>query len=100
MASFYDEFCALFVDDARAQGWIGATDGSGLLVLDEHDLLYAYGPLDAFSSRLRATGFIPGEPRAPDPHEHHYNEEFDPLEQRLRAWSRWQRVLPLGEDED
>jgi hypothetical protein len=35
---------------------------------------------------------------APDPHEHHYNPEFDELEGRLIARD-WRRVLPLREED-
>jgi hypothetical protein len=66
---FYHEFEALFDRDGRVQGWIGATDGSGLLVLDEHDIVYAYGPLGAFEDRLRARGSSPGVVEIPVPHE-------------------------------
>ena len=97
VATFLAEFESLFTNDARAELWIGSTSGEGLLVLDEHDLIYAYGPLDAFSARLSARGYGHGLPRAPDPHEHHYNEELDDLQARLIARD-WRRVLPLDDD--
>jgi hypothetical protein len=97
VATFLDEFEELFTHDARAELWIGSTTGEGLLVLDEHDLVYAYGLLDAFSAQLVARGFKDGLPRAPDPHEHHYNTEFDGLEARLIARD-WRRVLPLHDE--
>jgi hypothetical protein len=97
LAVFLEEFEDLFSNDARAEIWIGSTTGEGLLVLDEHDLVYAYGPLDAFSAQLGARGFEHGLPRAPDPHEHQYNPEFDELEGRLIARD-WRRVLPLRDE--
>ena len=69
-------------------------------MLDEHDLIYAYGPLAAMEAALVAAGFTEGEPAVPDPHEHHYNPELDPLEVRLREWWDWRRVLPLDEADE
>ena len=97
---FLDEFRVLFENDGRAQAWVGATaTGAGLLVLDEHDLVYGYGPLEAFERILAERGFGRGEPRVPDAHEHHYREENDELEVRLREWWDWRRVLPLDDEE-
>ena len=93
VVSFLAAFRELFEDDARANVWVGTTANVGLLVLDEHDLIYAYGPLDDFETVIRQRGFALGEPGAPDPHEHHYNPEFDHLEVQLREHD-WRRVLP------
>jgi hypothetical protein len=97
LATFLADFEDLFMNDGRAELWIGSTTGEGLLVLDEHDLVYAYGLLDTFSAVLSARGFEHGLPGAPVPHEHHYNKELDDLERRLVARD-WRRVLPLDGD--
>ena len=94
---FLTEFRDLFENDARAQAWVGATSGDGLLVLDEHDLIYAYGPLDDLEAGLAGHGYTRGDPRVPDPHEHHYNHELDALEVRLREHWDWRRILPLDD---
>jgi hypothetical protein len=92
---FTDRYGELFEDDARAQLWVGEIDGVGMLVLDEHDLIYAYGPLHRFEQVLRERGYAHGDPRVPDPHEHHYNRQFDTLERDLRRLWAWNRILPL-----
>ena len=97
LGRFIDRYRELFEDDARAQLWVGELDGVGLLVLDEHDLVYAYGPLHRFEEVLRARGYTSGDPRVPDPHEHHYNKQFDELEGVLRRTWPWNRILPLDE---
>ena len=44
---------------------------------------------------LRERGYAPGDPAIPSPHEHHYNKQYDKLEQDLwRLWA-WNRILPL-----
>lgn len=97
---FLNEFRELFQNDARAQVWLGATIGGGLLVLDEHDLIYGYGPLEDFEEALAIRGYTRGDPCIPDPHEHHYNEGLDGLEVRLREWWGWRRILPLEHEDD
>jgi hypothetical protein len=104
VASFFDEFGKLFSDDGRAEAWIGSMQEEGgrardFIVLDNHDLLYAYGPLDEFERILRDRGFTAGLAEVPAPHEHHYNPQFDTEEARLREWSGWSRVLPLEEED-
>ena len=97
---FFGEFGELFEQDGRAQAWVGATArGEGLLVLDEHDLVYAYGPLDAFEAVLAGRGYEPGVPEVPDPHEHAYLERYDSLEVNLRECWDWRRVLPLDDSD-
>ncbi len=95
LARFAARYGELFEDDARAQLWVGEIDGVGMLVLDEHDLIYAYGPLHRFEQVLRERGYTTGDPRVPEPHEHHYNHQFDALEGELRRDWAWNRILPL-----
>ena len=104
VASFFDEFGKLFSDDGRAEAWIGSMQVEGgrvreFIVLDNHDLLYAYGPLDDFERILRDRGFTAGLAELPYPHSHAYNTELDAEEVRLREWPGWGRVLPLEDDD-
>lgn len=95
LARFTDRYGELFEEDPRAQLWIGELDGAGMLVLDEHDLIYAYGPLRTFELELRERGYAPGDPQVPNPHEHRYSPQYDGLEQDLRRLWAWNRILPL-----
>jgi hypothetical protein len=97
VSAFLGEFHDLFVLDSRSSVWVGSIDGSGLVVLDEHDLLYAYGPLDEFAFALRASGYTDGTPTEPFPHVHHFNEALDALEILVVGSTPWRRVLPLSE---
>lgn len=97
-AAFCAEHAELFENDGRAELWVGETAGPGLLVLDEHDLVYGYGPVEAMEAALCRRGWVPGDPVAPEPHEHRYHPELDAAEDRLRAWPRWRRVLPLDDE--
>jgi len=95
LTRFTRRFGDLFADDARAQLWIGELDGIGLLGLDEHDLIYAYGALDTFERALRERGYTTGDPEVPDPHMHGTSKQFDKLEEDLRQLWTWSRVTPL-----
>jgi hypothetical protein len=102
VASFFDQFGRLFAEHGRAEAWIGSLPDEGglardFVVLDDHDLLYAYGPLDVFERILRDVGFTTGLPEIPVPHVHGLNVELA-QDLQLREWPGWARVLPL-EDE-
>src|SRR6266498_3237063 len=56
VVEFLTEFRDFFERDARAEVWVGTTTNQGMVVLDEHDLIYAYGPLDRYSRYACASG--------------------------------------------
>jgi hypothetical protein len=59
-------------------------DGDATIVLDRHNLIYAYGPLQAFEAVLKTLGVREGEsPAAPAPHRHHYHQEWNQTEEEI-----------------
>ena len=55
-----------------------------MLVSDRHNLIYAYGPLQSFESRLQDLGYrITASLSLDFVHEHSYHQEFDDLERVL-----------------
>jgi hypothetical protein len=84
--------------DARHALWVASATGEGTLVYDRHNVIYAYGPLEAFEDVLRARGIRRGPVRFPVPHSHHYRPEFDPAERRLLSVYDWIRT-PLRPDD-
>lgn len=69
------------------------------MVWDRHNLLYAHGPLDKFSSGLRSLGFdVGGAPSVGD-HMHHYRQELDGYARDLLAAFEWSRTPLHDEDE-
>lgn len=97
---FLWQYQELFEKDARQHLWIGSADNSSLLVYDNHDVIYAYGPLADFESILRANGLTQCESVAfPVPHAHKYNVEFD--EQARDIMKHWEWIrFPLQESDD
>jgi len=96
---FLAEYEEMLECDARHELWIGTDDDSGMLVLDEHGIIFAYGPLDDFARTLEGRGIVEGEFAIPDPHSHHYHAAYDEDVERLLAHWDWHRTDLQPEDE-
>lgn len=96
---FLEEFGRLLECDARHQFWIGSTSDRGMVVYDDHGILYAYGPLEDFQRTLLARQFQPGSFSIPAPHTHHYHAELDAEVARLLGRFEWVRTELRPEDE-
>ena len=91
-----DEVCALLTDfreffevDGRHSLWITSPREKATLIFDEHNLVYAYGPLDTFEEVLKGVGLQPGEVEVPFPHSHHRHERLESELQRLMTRETW-----------
>lgn len=90
LEAFLAEFGPFLSTDGRHHLWIASTRTDGLLVYDQHDVIYAYGPLDDYVGILRDAGLREGPVRFPAPHTHHYHAENDAAEAALL--SRWEWI--------
>jgi hypothetical protein len=90
LAAFLSRFRKYLECDGRHDLWVRSTQDSSLLVYDQHNVIYAYGPLETFKEVLRSRGFA-NVPKInfPDPHTHHYNEEFDEDQNALLSYWSW-----------
>jgi hypothetical protein len=87
-------FGNFFAEDARHDIWLHSA-GGGTLVLDRHNVLNAYGPLDEFETALQRAGIAPGAgPQLPSPHALHYHAAWDDAEQEATRAFGW-RITPL-----
>jgi hypothetical protein len=101
LTSFLQSFRAFFEGDGRHHVWVGSAANDGLLVYDQHNVLFAYGPVDRFKSVLMSHGFREREFWFPCPHSHAYMPENDSEEERLMAAIEWQRFpLQPGDEWD
>lgn len=98
--AFLGDFEELLEKDARHQTWIGSTKNRGMLVLDRHGLIYAYGPLEVFERRLSALGFQEEEFKFAVPHSHYYHSEMDSEAKRILGAIDWHRTELREGDED
>jgi hypothetical protein len=94
LASFLLGFRAFFESDGRHHVWVGSGANDGVVVYDQHNVLFAYGPLDRFRSILASHGFRQSEFWFPSPHAHSYMPENDPEVERLMAEAEWKH-FPL-----
>jgi len=100
LQAFFERFEGFFENDGRHHIWIHSPEGSSTLVYDNHDVIYAYGTLEAFSTVLQNNGLKLVEARQPlGPHGHCYNEKFDACENDLLKFWQWKQS-PLQPQDD
>lgn len=87
--AFVTRFRAFFEGDGRHHLWLTSLPDRETIVYDNHDLIYAYGPLDAYRATLGRAGFTEGPIRIPAPHQHRYNVDFDAAEREVMHHWAW-----------
>jgi hypothetical protein len=99
LLSFLEDFRDYFEKDGRHHLWIFGLGDKSQLVYDNHNVIYAYGPLESFERVLVEAGLEPGEVPRPAPHVHVYSEAFDKDEDRILSQHHW-KWFPLVEETD
>ena len=94
LTSFLSSFRGFFEGDGRHHLWVGSAANDGVLVYDQHNVIFAYGPLARFTQLLDARGFRREPFWFPAPHTHTYFPENDAEEERLMNEARWE-YFPL-----
>ena len=89
METFLLEFREYFETDGRHHVWVTSLPESTTLVYDQHNVIYAYGPLQRFTEILKESGLQKGDVTFPVPHRHNYNPENDDTEERLFQHWAW-----------
>jgi hypothetical protein len=97
--AFLLEFGEFLDRDARHHLWIAAPDGSSMIIWDPHQIIYAYGDLDAFTHVAQRLGMSPGPVRVAVPHEHRYHALFNTVEDEIFARIQWHHS-PLRPGDD
>ncbi len=83
-------FQTFFEGDGRHHLWIASPDSSDLLVYDQHDVIFAYGDLDAFETVLKSHQYQDKEFWFPSPHTHGYDPANAQAEDELLSFFEWQ----------
>lgn len=96
---FLTQFGPFLCADSRYDLWAHSQIDKGTVVWDRHSQLFAYGPLQKFSTTLLSLGFAAGDPVVPAPHEHHYRAEFDHFAEGLITAFNWSYSPLRPEDE-
>jgi len=94
LSSFLTAFRAFFEGDGRHHVWVGSAGNDGTLVYDQHNVIFAYGPLERFKMILKTRGFRESAFWFPAPHVHAYFPDYDAEEERLMSEGDW-RYFPL-----
>ena len=87
-----EKFCSGFrgylESDGRHHIWVGSVDNIGTVAYDHHNLVYAYGNLDAYKSCLADAGFTEGPYSIPEHHAHNFHPANDYYEDKImsRQW--------------
>lgn len=98
VSAFLVEFSEFFECDGRHHLWIACPD-HGTLVFDRHNVIYAYGNLEAFEAVADAHGMSRREFSIPIPHWHKYHAEYDAIEHRLLKRWDWIHSPLRAQDE-
>lgn len=92
-------FQTFFEGDGRHHIWIASPDSPSLLVYDQHDVIFAYGNLDAFETVLKNREFRKKEFWFPSPHIHGYDPANLNAEDELMSYFEWRYFeLQPGDD--
>ncbi len=97
LAIFLNKYKSYFDGDGRHHIWVGSASCGDLIVYDNHDKIFAYGPIDAFLSVLG--GYVSESIEIGGAHTHHYNEEFGCDEDAIFSEWPW-RHCPLQKSDD
>lgn len=89
LAKFLRSFRGFFEGDGRHHLWVGSSANDGLLVYDQHDVIFAYGPIERFRAVLDGLGYRCSKFWFPAPHTHSYFPENDEEEDRLMSKVDW-----------
>lgn len=99
LQSFLYKFGHYLSTDGRHHFWIGSIQNEGMLIYDQHDVIYAYGDLDAYEAKLVQRGLTIASVTFPSPHTHCYNAENDADESRILQHFDWIKS-PLRDSDD
>ncbi len=99
LTEFLIEYKEYLETDGRHHIWIGTYDNSGLLIYDQHNVIFAYGQLDNFISILTLNGFKEQEFTFPAPHIHNFHDDNDIYEERILKHWDWE-ISPLAENDE
>ena len=95
MEKFFRDYAEFFELDGRHNIWVVSLDAGGQaaarIIYDHHDVIYAYGPLDAYVAAAAKRGMAEGKVEVPRDHRHVFNQQFNKDERNLFEEREWVR---------
>jgi len=96
----FDRFAPFWDQDARHHVWLFSDPDRATLVYDQHNVIFAYGPIEDYVRILEAAGYSEGQDlRFPAPHAHHYHIDFDGDEREIVSLPGWTKS-PLRDGDE
>jgi hypothetical protein len=96
---FIAEFYEFLTNDSRHDLWVHSSGSDATVVVDRHDLIYAYGPLEQFRAVLKDGLSETRVEGPPYPHVHMYHAEYDESERKILRYFKWSRSPLLSGDQ-
>ena len=90
---FFARYRNFFESSGQHHVWVGSTSDKGLLIYDQHNVIFGYGDLAAYERVLNSKGFSRKEFWFPMPHSHAFPPAQD-VEARLFRQFEWE-YFPL-----
>jgi hypothetical protein len=97
--NFLLDFKEFLETDGRHHLWIGTSSNNGTLVVDQHNVIYGYGPISRLKKTLNELEFKEESFDFPAPHVHHYHDSNDKFERDIMDYWEWYR-FPLEENDE
>ncbi len=92
LSDLFERFAPFWDQDARHHLWLFSDPDRATLVYDQHNVIFAYGPIKKYVRVLEASGYAETQELPfPAPHNHRYHVAFDQKERdlvSLRGWSK------------
>jgi len=94
LINFLVKYQEYFETDGRHHIWIGTTDNSGILVYDQHNVIFGYGAMNKFKKTISKIGYKEKEFEFPAPYCHSFHVENDDYEKSIVNYFDWE-LFPL-----
>ncbi|MBK1884501.1 hypothetical protein JIN85_18945 [Luteolibacter pohnpeiensis] len=90
LSDLFERFASYWDQDARHHIWLFSDPDRATLVYDQHNVIFAYGPIEDYIRVLETSGYSEAQALAfPAPHTHRYHVAFDQEERDLVSLPGW-----------
>jgi len=97
--AFFHTYKSFFESDGRHHIWIGSATNEGLIIFDQHNVIFAYGDLTRYEHTLIDYGLSQHEFWFPSPHGHGFPPANVHLEEKVLRHFSW-RYSPLQDGDE
>ena len=100
LTDLFERFAHFWDQDSRHHVWLFSHPDQATLVYDQHNVVFAYGPIEDYVRVLETSGYSEAQQLTfPAPHSHRYHLTLDEDERALVSLPGWTRS-PLQEGDE